>query len=254
MNTEFQRALRGVVYALCFVMFSMLHGCALDNEAQRIVDRSIIAHWGEGWDTIEMEFDFRDIHYMLERGTDGFIYSREFLDSDSRVIKDVLTDESFQRYIDGEAVEVSSSREKAYSNSVNSVIYFNLLPVVLNDKAVKKQFIGDVEMGGKTYHLLQITFREEGGGEDFDDIYLYWIEKETYLIDYLAYEFYVDGGGKRFREAINRREINGVQFQDYNNYKADDAGDLFIVDDLFREGKLELLSEIINENMKIKLK
>ena len=109
-------------------------------------------------------------------------------------------------------------------------------------------------MGGKTYHLLQITFREQGGGEDFDDIYLYWIEKETYLIDYLAYEFYVDGGGKRFREAINRREINGVQFQDYNNYKADDAGDLFIVDDLFREGKLELLSEIINENVKIKLK
>jgi hypothetical protein len=232
----------------------MYVGCVSDNEAQRIVDSSISAHWGDGWSSIEMEFDFRDTHYSLERGADGFVYTREFIDSDSRKIKDVLTDETFQRYIDGEAVEVSNSKERAYRNSVNSVMYFNLLPVVLNDPAVKKQFIGDVQVHEKTYYLLQVTFKEEGGGDDYDDTYLYWIDKETYLIEYLAYEFHVDGGGKRFREAINRREINGVQFQDYNNFKADDAGDLFIVDDMFQEGKLELLSEIINENVKINLK
>ncbi len=253
MIPKFQRAHEVFLPALSLILTLFLSGCGHDNEAQRIVDKSIGAHWGQGWDTIEMEFRFRDINYSLVRGSTGFVYSREFFDSADRKIKDVLTDRSFQRYVNDEAIEISPSKERAYSNSVNSVMYFNLLPVVLNDPAVNKQLIGEVEVKGEPYFLLQITFQEEGGGDDFDDLYLYWINRETYLIDYLAYEFHVDGGGKRFREAINRREVNGVWFQDYKNFKADNAEDLFIVDGLFQEGKLELLSEIINENLKITL-
>lgn len=236
-------------------LFCFVQACNVDNEAQIIVDKSIEAHWGEGWETIEMEFDFRGIHYTLKRGKDGYSnYSREFEDSLSGSVKDVLVDGEFQRFVQGSPVEVPKNRERAYSNSINSVMYFNLLPVVLNDPAVNKQLIGEVAMHDNPYYLLRVGFDEDGGGDDHDDVYLYWINKETYLIDYLAYEFQVDGGGKRFREAINRREIGGVQFQDYKNFKADDAEDIFIVDDFFQQGKLELLSEIINENVEIRLK
>ncbi|WP_114749915.1 DUF6503 family protein [Pleomorphovibrio marinus] len=237
------------------VFLCLFQSCTFDNEAQIIVDKSIAAHWGEGWETIKMEFDFRDIHYTLQRGKDGYSnYSREFEDSLSRSVRDVLVNGEFQRYVQGNAVEVTKDKERAYSNSVNSVMYFNLLPVVLNDQAVNKQLIGEVAIHDKPYFLLKVTFDKDGGGDDHDDVYLYWIDKESYLIDYLAYEFHVDGGGKRFREAINRREIGGVQFQDYKNFKADDAEDIFIIDDLFQQEKLEILSEIINENVDIQIK
>ena len=66
---------------------------------------------------------------------------------------------------------------------------------------------------------LKVTFKEEGGGEDFQDEYRYWINQKNHEIDYLAYNYLTDGGGTRFRRAINKRKIVGIFFQDYVNYK-----------------------------------
>ena len=40
----------------------------------------------------------------------------------------------------------------------------------------------------------------------------------TFEIDYLAYNYVTDGGGVRFRSAINKRRVNGLLVQDYINY------------------------------------
>jgi hypothetical protein len=237
-----------------FLVTAVLWACKSDEQAQEIIDKSIVAHWGGPQDQVEMDFDFRDIHYHLVKSSSAFEYSREFRDTLGIKIKDVLTNDGFQRFRDDMPVEVSNDRTTAYSNSINSVMYFMVLPLVLNDSAVKKSYIGEVTVKGKPYYLVEITFRKKGGGKDYDDIYLYWFNAETFLMDYLAYEFHVDGGGKRFREAINRREVNGVIIQDYRNYKADHVEDLLVLDGLFEEGKLELLSEIKNTAVNIVLK
>lgn len=39
-------------------------------------------------------------------------------------------------------------------------------------------------------------------------------------MDFLAYEYNVNGGGVLFREAFNSRMIEGMRFQDYINYGA----------------------------------
>jgi len=71
-------------------------------------------------------------------------------------------------------------------------------------------------------------------------------------MDYLAYSFIVNEGGLRFRKAINRRNEEGVVFQDYENYKpkvkSKALRDLGL---MFQNDKLELLSLIKNQNIEL---
>ena len=105
---------------------------------------------------------------------------------------------------------------------------------------------------GKTYHKVEIRFSEDGGGEDFDDVFVYWIDTLGFHIDYLAYTFHVNGGGKRFRAAQNARNIQGIRFVDYNNYKPIDMNTkVENLDKAFENSELEKISEIALNNVQV---
>jgi hypothetical protein len=221
------------------------------NSAQKIVDKSIEAHGGKKFDQIKIEFDFRDRHYTSTRNRGKFVYTREFQDSTGRV-KDVLTNDSFHREIDGERANITDERAQAFSNSVNSVIYFALLPYGLNDPAVRKSYLGETTVRSRAYHQIKITFEEEGGGEDFEDVFLFWINAENFRVDYFAYSYKSDGGGIRFREALNPKLIRGILFQDYNNFMPkSDSVTLNQMKGLFESDGLEKMSVINLENIKV---
>ncbi len=98
-----------------------------------------------------------------------------------------------------------------YTGSVNSVHYCSVLPYGLNDAAVQKKLLEETSINQKPYYKVQISFAEDGGGEDFDDVFIYWIDKKTFKVDYLAYSFHENDGGMRFREATNERFVNGIR-------------------------------------------
>ena len=111
--------------------------------------------------------------------------------------------------------------------------------------AVIKEKVGEENIKGKGYYLIKVTFKKEGGGTDFEDEFLYWINKKEYTVDYLAYKYAVNGGGIRFREAYNPRVVNGLRFVDYNNYKENDLKTpLQSLGKLFETGKLMKVSVI----------
>jgi hypothetical protein len=59
-----------------------------------------------------------------------------------------------------------------------------------------------------------------------------------------------DGGGTRFRKAINKRKIKGFLFQDYINYKSREKfANLDSLPVLFQQGELNELSLIENKNI-----
>ena len=134
-------------------------------------------------------------------------------------VHDHLTNGGLWREVAGEKVVLSIKDSAAYANSVNSVIYFALLPYFLNDPAVIKTYLGTEVIGEKEYERVMVTFQQEGGGKDFEDEFIYWFDGDTYHLDFLAYNYITDGGGARFREAFNARQINGVRFVNYTNYK-----------------------------------
>lgn len=229
----------------------MLQACSTLSQEQRIIDQAIEAHGGALYKQVEIGFNFRDIHYQILKTANRFEYSREFTDS-TGVVMDVLNDEGFNRTVDGEPVALKDEKRQAYTNSLNSVAYFAFLPYGLNDPAVRKEWIRETALEGGSYDLIKISFNEEGGGEDFDDEFLYWINNENHQVDYMAYSYHTEGGGVRFRKAVNSRMINGIRIQDYENYMP--AGERTPVEnlqELYQSGQLELLSQIVLEDIQV---
>ena len=222
------------------------------DSAQWIVDQAIARHGGDVIDHSRISFDFRERHYVAQRRGGLFTYERIWQDTTGRRYRDVLTNERLYREIDGERVELTAKDSAAYANSVNSVIYFALLPYFLNDPAVRKTYLGRSSIQGQEYYKIKVTFRREGGGKDYEDEFIYWIRTGEFTLDYLAYNYLTDGGGARFREAYNVRNIKGIRFADYVNYKPDpDNREVAAFDSLFNAGQMEELSRIELEDIQV---
>lgn len=219
--------------------------------AQQIVDKSIEVCGGERYKTSDISFKFRDKEYVSETVNGQRVLKRIFT-SDSLVTVDVKSPNGFTRKVDGKPVKVMDSLARVYSNSINSVHYFAYLPYGLNDPAVNKEYLGKITINGKDFYKVKVTFDQENGGDDFDDVYVYWFNTETFIPEFLAYEFHVNGGGIRFREAYNERYVNGIRFVDYNNFKSvKDSQSISEIDSLFMKNELELLSKIELEEISV---
>ncbi|ARV08159.1 deoxyribose-phosphate aldolase [Winogradskyella sp. PC-19] len=222
--------------------------------ANEIVNKSITVSGGDTFKNALIEFNFRDKSYRAKRNNGKFKFEREFDDSEG-YINDVIDNNGFTRFINGEVSSVTDDKKQSYIASVNSVHYFSVLPYGLNDKAVNKKLIGEEQIKNKNYYKIEVTFNKEGGGEDYEDVFIYWINKTSYKPDYLAYSYNEDDGkGRRFRESYNERYINGLRFVDYNNYKETDQ--FFGLNNLgkaFNENSLKLLSKIELENVNVDL-
>ncbi|MDF9800013.1 hypothetical protein OKW21_005276 [Catalinimonas alkaloidigena] len=224
---------------------------AQHSNARHIIDQAIAVHGGEQLENTHISFDFRKRHYEVDMNGGQYLYESFFEDSIGRV-HDALNNKQFTREVNGEKISLSDKDSLAYKNSLNSVVYFALLPYFLNDPAVNKKLLGETTIKGEPYDEIQVTFDQEGGGTDHEDVYIYWIHQQDKTMDYLAYSFHVEGGGTRFREAYNVREIEGIRFADYINYESTVANfALENYETLFEEGKVEELSRIDLENIRV---
>lgn len=239
-----------VVFFLFFLIFSCKNKERPNVVAQEVIDKSILVSGGTLYKTSGVVFDFRNREYALKLENNKKVMQRSFVEDSSKIID--IKKENFKRYVNGREVLVADSMATKYFNSINSVFYFALLPYGLNDPAVNKKYIGDVKIGTREYYKIQVTFDKENGGEDYEDVYLYWFNKESFKPDYLAYKFKIDGGGVRFRVAYNERIVNGIRFVDYENYAPKSKKiNFFKIEELYQKKELELLSKIELENIKV---
>ena len=221
--------------------------------AQQIIDKTILRSGADKVKNAQINFQFRDKKYSAIRKNGDFRLERTFNKSTSE-IKDVISNNGFNRFVDSLPFAVANPMAAKYLNSVNSVHYFSVLPFGLNDKAVQKRLLPSSTINGIAYYKVEISFSENGGGKDFEDVFIYWIGKEDFLIDYLAYSFHTNGGGKRFRVLKEQCNKNGIRFVDYHNYKPLNI-DLPLIDlDIsFEKNQLKKVSEIILKNIEVNL-
>ena len=246
--------MKNIIFVLSII--SILVSCKQENQpnAQDIINKAIEVSGGIKYETSTISFDFRDKHYKAIRNNGIYQYERHFIDSINK-IKDVLSNNGFQRFVNDELIEVADSMVPRYSRSVNSVHYFSVLPFGLNDSAVNKTLIGEVSIKEDTYYKIKVTFNQDKGGDDFEDVFIYWIKKKDFKVDYLAYSYEEDNNeiGFRLREAYNERYVNGIRFVDYNNYiPINKEADLLDLDKIFESNDLKLLSKIENKNIIVK--
>lgn len=222
-------------------------------DAQKIIEKTIDAYGGNRLYASDIQFDFRDIHYRSYTNGGDFSYERIIQSDSLGEIHDVLNNEGFKRTINSEVVELDEIWTGKYSRSVNSVVYFFRIPFNLNDEAVSKSLLSESTIDDQLYYRVQVSFSEDNGGEDFDDSFVYWINQESFIIDYFAYSYSTDEGGKRFRKMINQREINGLQVVDYINYEPKDLSKpIEEYGSYYKADGMKELSHIINRNVVVK--
>lgn len=239
-----------IILALAFCIY-FLSACHTQSDAEEIITKAINAHGGEQYKHVKIAFDFRRKHYNVMLNQGQFIYERVFNDSIGTV-HDQLSNNGLIRKVNNEEVNLSDEDESKYANSLNSVVYFALIPSSLNDPAVNKELIGQDTVKGEPYYEIRVTFDQQGGGKDYEDEFVYWIHQQKYTMDYLAYKFHTDGGGTRFREAYNTRGVNGIRFADYINYESTIKDfELEDYNELFEEGKVKEISRIQLENVEV---
>jgi hypothetical protein len=220
------------------------------NPAQQIVDRAIELHGGDHFESSEVEFDFRGTHYTVRRDDGMFRYSRSYTDSTGRIVE-VMTNDTFERTLDGEPYEMTEKEYMRYTEQVNANVYFTFLPYKLNDPAVVKRLLDPVTIEGEPYQTVEVTFEKEGGGRDWEDRFLFWFHRDDGTMDYFSY-FYTLRGTARFRKLINERKIGGIIFADHLNFNADSLGrQLEIAPAAFEAGELPLASEVHLENIQV---
>ncbi len=241
------------LYRSSLIFLMLLSASCKEKEpeltAQQIVDKSIATACSGNCEHATIDFTFRGRCYVSKRN--GGMYRLERITSDTTgVTHDILSNSGFLRYKNDTLIKVPDSMVTRYSNSVNSVHYFAQLPFGLNAPAVNKELLGNATIKGEPYYEVGVTFDEEGGGTDFEDKFVYWVHKDRFTVDYLAYSYAVDGGGIRFREAYNERDVEGIRFVDYNNYKPKSLDiALTQLDSLFQANELKLLSKIETESV-----
>ena len=222
-------------------------------DAANIIEKTIQQHGGTIYQNSRTDFNFRGTQYTRYYKDGRFRYARSFEDSLKRTVYEAVNNDSTWQTIGGKQQHVADSVMTTIYESINSVIYFGFLPFKLQDLAVHAQYLGTDTLKGKPYHEIEVTFDQAKGGIDHQDRFIYWIHTQAYTLDYLGYYYEVDGGGARFREAYNRRNINGMIIQDYKNYRAEPSslitrGNIQQFDSLYRAGQLTLVSTVdLNE-------
>jgi hypothetical protein len=223
-----------------------------NSDAADIIAAAIEYQGKDAIDRIQIEFDFRGRHFSLYRKDGLFQYERLFSDSTGNV-RDVVNNNEVFREINGNRVALDSVKHRSVYVDVNSIAYFALLPYPLGDAAVRSRTLGKATIDSVEYHEVEVTFEQAGGGLDHQDRFVYWIREDPAVIDYLAYYYYTDGGGSRFRKAYNRRRVGGVLFADYYNYSAPvDSmfSDVHVYDRFYMSDSLSLVSEINLVNLR----
>ena len=222
--------------------------------ARALLDSAIALSGVDRLADAEVAFAFRDARYTYARTPDGrYRYTRTRTDSTGATHVDALDNAGLTRLTDGQPVSLSAKRQTALAGSVNSVIYFAFLPWALGDEAVRARYEALDTLAARPYHRLRVTFDARGGGTDFDDEFLYWLDAADLSLDYLAYRYAVNGGGVRFREAYDERVVGGIAVRDYRNYAAEPEGSVPLegMAAAFEAGELALLSAIELEGVTV---
>jgi len=240
-------------FLFCFLITSCGNTKSIDeiqvepivqDSAQILLNETLEAHGKLG----DFQFTFRGNLYAIREDIHGFSYSKT-VTSDSLEIHDFLGEEGFSRMENGVNISLSAEDDQKYREALNSVVYFVCLPQRLTDPGVNLEVMHATSIKNQVYSVLKVTFDQEGGGTDFEDVFYYWINQANHHIDFLAYQYNVNGGGVRFREAFNSRMIDGMRFQDYINYEAPVGTPLDSLPIYFEAGQLKEISKILTENV-----
>jgi hypothetical protein len=236
-------------YYVIILLVLILSACSQKPDAQTIINNSIAFYGMDKINEKNICFNFREKSFLVHLNGGNFLYESTYSNDSLGQIRDQLSNRGFIREINGLITPQTEKDSLKYAAALNSVVYFALLPLKLNDAATHKRFLKTVQIKNKQYEEIEVSFNKESGGTDHEDVFYFWFDTEDYSMDYFAYS----SGGNRFRAVNSIKEVNGLKLQDYVNYKSADGekSELLNYPKLYEQDRLIKLSEINLENLKV---
>lgn len=236
-------------YPVLFIAVAVwvMSACSFGENANSIIRKSIAFYGMDKLNGKTVEFDIKEKHFTVKFNKDGFFYESAFKDDSLGLIKDQLSNHGFTREQNGLTTPLSQKDSVKYAQSLNTVVYFTFLPLKLKDENVRAKFLRTVQVKGKAYNQIEVTFDTK---DNQNDIFYFWFDAKDNSMDYFAYS----REGNRFR-AINGLVNSGsLYLQNYvilenKSTKKTALKDYYI---LFEQDKLSTLSHIDLENVSIK--
>ena len=234
----------------CILLLALaICSCSQKPDAQKIIDKSIAFYGMDKLNQKTISFDFREKHFLVRLNGGNYFYESTFTTDSLGKVKDQLSNKGFVRQVNGLVCPQLEKDSINYMAAINSVVYFALLPLKLNDAATQKKYLRTIKIKDKNYEQIQVSFSVQNGGKDHDDVFYFWFDSNDYSMDYFAYS----SGGNRFRAVSAIKEVNGLKLQNYINYKAleNEKNKLLDYSSVYEQNNLIKLSEINFENIKL---
>lgn len=220
-----------------------------------IVDRAIEHHGGEIYRHSETKLELcsKSGCFKVAATVDGerwvFTVSGK---SESSQLRVTSSNDSLIVERDGMEEAVAADRRQRFRDWAMARVYFCFLPYRLNDPSVYKQDLGLVDWDGRQLHKVKVTF-EAGSSTDATDEYMYWFDPETARLEYLAYSYDDNGGGLRFRRAINHRRVGEILFFDQENFGVNGGGlSVDAIDAAYVRDAMRHISTVRLEGIKVR--
>lgn len=164
--------------------------------------------------------------------------------------KDLVKAENYTIGYDGEQVWVSPDKAAYPGKSArfyhNLYFYFYAIPFVLADPGVNHEQLGEMELQGKSYNALGISF-DEGVGDTPEDQYRLLIDPETNQVKWLLHTV-------TFFDGKPSEKFNALKYEDYKEHQ----GLLFpqkLTGYKYEDGKIGDVSYSVSiENLQLKEK
>ncbi len=224
-------------------------------EQSALVDRAIAQHGGEAYGHTETSLDIcsKSGCFHVETRTQKDRFDFKVAGKASGRHREVSSVGGLTTVkLDGETIAVDGTAMQRHIDWAMARIYFCFLPYRLNDPGVYKQDLGLTDWGGRTFHRIKVTF-EPGSSTDASDEYMYWFDPETARLEFFAYTYDDNGGGLRFRRAINHRRFGGILFFDQENFGTEGAGlSVDLIDEAFVRNKLRHVSTVRLEDIEVR--
>ncbi|MDT8347504.1 MAG: DUF6503 family protein, partial [Flavobacteriaceae bacterium] len=220
-------------------------------ENSDVLMNECIDHYGfDDINNKKFAFTFRSKKFDAQFKNGKYLYTSVLKDSTGSTI-DSLWNDGFSRHKNGDLVTTPEVKLKGYAATLNSIVYFALLPYGLNHEGVLLGQLDTMSFGDTKYYLIAVDFASDDP-EAHNDSYMYWINSTNKSIDYLAYYFCDEYCDYRFRVKTKEHHVDGFRFQDYDNYKPTDS--ILGLTDLmtaYKNNRLKKVSEIKLEAIQV---
>jgi len=226
-----------------------------DTRAKEILLNSIKAYNSDSFYNSTIQFNTKDLEYKLYRKSNiaDFEVVRKL---DTVTYKATYNNGTRAYFVNNIEQEQTSAAMKFIDIKLEGLCYLFSIPHEFNQNHVQLKKLEDVIIKNKNYNVIHVSFTRISE-EDPDDVFILYINPDTFYIDYLAEKYHFTAVNRPlFKVAHNFRTIEGITFVDYyvlDPKKEDRDTDLEVIYKLYNANNLNELQSLIFENIQVEI-